>query len=410
MTILILMLITLILILILNYAVKKDLNMASNYLLITFITGNFFAILGNYYWKEVISPKLYFVVLFSIIFFIIGEHFLYNKSSSKKNIVINNKRLYIVATISLISLLLNIYHTYQVLMANGYSLELGSVWRFLRIYKFHGEDISNYFVSILVFFSHAAGYISIYYLLQNIKKKNIFLNLFIIGIMLINFALSTDRSNFIYLLFYTIYLYLYNYKQLRIKSLITVMTIGAFTMYIFIYFGNARSFGQSNMYQSFLIYSGSSLVSFSKFLESPLSLNNYIGEETFAGIRILINRFIPTFYEGKYFLEFVYFTNSGSTNIYTGLRSFIKDFGHLGNLTLMFLMGITFGLFSRYRKKPLLLIIYAYFISKISYLFLTPAITTSLFTISQIFQIGCIILIYKIFYRNENRYLQGGLK
>ena len=64
MTILILMLITLILILILNYAVKKDLNMASNYLLITFITGNFFAILGNYYWKEVISPKLYFVVLF----------------------------------------------------------------------------------------------------------------------------------------------------------------------------------------------------------------------------------------------------------------------------------------------------------------------------------------------------------
>lgn len=395
------LIITLVFIFIINNLIKRDLNLPSNYLIGTFILGSFFALLGNIYWEEKISGLLYVVIVLSIISFIMGENLFYERVRMRKEITVKKNRLLQIMMLSFISVVLNIYFIFLILSINGYNSDLGSIWYLLRIYKLYGEDISNYFISLLVMFSHAAGYISLYFLILRKSKSNIFLHLVIIFLMIINFILSTDRSNFIALLFYIIYLLIFQSNKLKFKQLLLIAVIGVITLAIFIYFATQRNISGGSIFEGFLIYSGSSIVALNKFLANFNRTSNYFGEETFSGIRILINRFYPAFYEGKYFLENITFNNGANTNIYTGIRSFIHDFGIVGNFVIMVLLGTVFGYFSKYRKKPLFLIIFAYYISKLSFLFLAPSITAAILTITQIFQIIFIILIYKVFYRES---------
>lgn len=401
MTILIFILCTLILMLVIDIYISKTVLTASNFLITIFIVGTIFSIIGNFTWNERISPNLYIIVICSILVFNIGELLLFRKKLPlEENVVLRHGHLMWILLFSVVSLGLNIKMIIDILILNGYSFDMGNILGFLRIYMVSGDEYSNYLANLFVMFSYGTGYLSIYYLIKNKNRKSILIHMLIILIMIINIILSTNRSTLILVSIYTIVLLLENTGKIKIKHLMYLVGVGFITISVSLFLGSERSFVEFNSFKSLVHYAGSSMIALNRFLTSDFDRNLIFGEETFVGIRMLLNRFFENVHPGVIHKEFIFLIDGSSSNIYTAFRSYIKDFGYIANFVIMFISGFIFGLASNFKKSSLSIIIYAYFISNLSFSLFAPTLFSSLFTIREIFILLFIFLIYKTSYRS----------
>jgi oligosaccharide repeat unit polymerase len=196
-------------------------------------------------------------------------------------------------------------------------------------------------------------------------------------------------------------------KRLTIPSLLIKVAFGFLIFIVIFTFLGLLSGKVSNdsIVDSIYLYAGSPIIALNQYLGSPTH-NNIFGYESFTGVRELLNRFFPSINPGLYFLPSIRIGNNVYTNIYTSFRSFIADFGYVGLLSIQFLIGLVYTIFTRYFLNknsitnlffPIAPLVVYYVI----YQLFTATITYSILSISQIF-IFLFLLMFQMFYKKTD--------
>ena len=151
-------------------------------------------------------------------------------------------------------------------------------------------------------------------------------------------------------------------------------------------------------------YAGLSIPALDVFLNQPTVVSNHIGSNTLLGVYRAINHFGLHLPEVQIFLQFTQF-NGINTNVYTAMRRYIQDFGYVGTVIIMWLLGTLYtGFYCFITKKdtsPLAIILYAIyvfplFLSSIDERFFLDIIGTSLF-----YTIGVAWALYHLLLKNS---------
>lgn len=165
--------------------------------------------------------------------------------------------------------------------------------------------------------------------------------------------------------------------------------------------------GESNdMVNTIACYAGSSVPALNSFLQEKHTAT-YFGENTFAGIRYLLNKVgFDVACKTVFYDEFTSLPGL-STNIYTSIRSFYIDFGMFGVGLFGLITGAIFGAFRKVliRKinNPLFIIFYAYYSWLIIRQIIADSLFSELFSIMQILMFVFIMLTFKLVVRYKGK-------
>ena len=165
-----------------------------------------------------------------------------------------------------------------------------------------------------------------------------------------------------------------------------ILAIVAFFI-IFSFIGELRNIEEKDTENYFVLYAGSPIVALNSYLNEYIGPNDIFGEETLAGLRGTLNKFIPNIEQGNFFLEYTYFSNGDSTNVYSLIRSLIADYGYIGFMCMEIMIGIFYMCFLvivRNKNYILFDIYFAMFIYYLVQQLFTPTIFTSFMSITQI--------------------------
>lgn len=162
------------------------------------------------------------------------------------------------------------------------------------------------------------------------------------------------------------YLYVYNYR-ITFKTIKYIIGFGVILIVIFNF--ALKLVGRETkhnpiVYTSFSI--GTSIPSLDLYIKRDNSHTKKIGEETFPGIYYTLNKIKIIEYSKPQTHEWYAFAKDGtlSSNVFTSLRSYYKDFGFIGVLILQLFFGIMITMLYlniKDNKNQLFKIIYFYY-------------------------------------------------
>lgn len=142
-------------------------------------------------------------------------------------------------------------------------------------------------------------------------------------------------------IYFFYYIYIYKFK-LQKRSWIKI--IGVLAVIIVLYYLMLPFVGRKTKYNS-IIYTtfslGVSVPSLDLYIKEDNSKSNQIGEETFSGLFYTLNKFKIIKYDKPLTHEWYSFGDNGtlSSNTFTSLRSYYKDYGYFGLIILQFIFG-----------------------------------------------------------------------
>lgn len=411
-----------------NYSIIKDVLSPSLLLTAIFLISTVFAILGNMNWGVQIRGFSAIIIFVGLVLIYLGELIVRNFASKRKlidftkceyNAKDNKKINYsskIIWIISAIALILTVIYYFKLLdlaKRYGYVQGEGDLLLSARVAMLVYGDGVGLICAIFGFIVRGIGFTSLCIFCNNVFvsdsiktgiKENYVLIFPIILLLAIN-VLSTSRNGFILIVVITFFIIIDRIRSVKNINLVKIGAIGvgcvgAFLV-VFLLIGQARG-GISNILESLSIYAGSSIITLDMWLaDNMFVINPNIGSETFVGLHQLIERFDPGHEAGSLFSEFVTFANGSSTNIYTGFRAWVNDFGLFGFVGLSLLVGVMFTIayltITHYRFNKyscLYKCIYGYFLYGLVYMFATPELTTSLFSVTQLMDFFFIIVAY----------------
>lgn len=398
----------------------KSITSPSVLLSAEFILACFFAMVGNLNWKVDINPLICIVIPFSIICLATGEYIgrritvgnnLYNRQQEVKKEKVDIKRWQCFIVFIVLLLFVYLYIQEQISLARSVGYSGSSLFRWIR-YGHHFNYVDNStFIKICISVIDATSLIFLYFFIYNtvvidkkIKKCNFRYLLPLIPFILRQ-VFSGARSGFILLaafIFISISILIERKQRIKIfRACIIALFLLVIFLIIFTQLGKLTDkTNDSNIFENIYIYVGSSIVAFSEFI-SNYKVPTLSGEETFTGFLNLISELI-----GKqsisFSLEYTYFANGSSTNIYTAFRSYINDFGYIGLFLIQFIIGILFGCWDNYNKKSykvngISIILYSLYSYYLILSLFTPTLTSSFLTVGRISNFVLIIFIYRIF-------------
>lgn len=400
------------------------------------------AIMGNFDWQANISGAVVAVVACGLLCILCGElvgRFLgRNKNTDlkdigkkqllKQGVVLQKEELnskddgvisyskWVMVVLSLISVacvLIYFINVIQLAIISGYVFGSGSLLQYARVSLLNGGKL-NTIVSVLGFLARGIGFVCLAIFIRNVLAspkffggivKNLWCVTPIIMLIFLTF-LSTGRTGFILL---AVVIFFLVFERIRAVKKINLLVVGvggvvcvvAFFV-LFLLLGKAR--GQLEAYNPLSliwIYAGSSLVALDNWLIAGVRNTAIFGGESFIGIHSLIARFFPNYTAPSYFYEFVTFPNGIQTNIYTGFRAWINDFGYVGCMLVCVIFGVVFGFaYARiiYKKSDknitLYKLLYAYTLYLLLISFASPELTIFWLSVTQIFDFLFIILVY----------------
>lgn len=418
----------LILLLIINYLMFKDVLSPSLLLSGVFSFATLFAILGNINWQISISGLSTLVVFGGVCLVFLGEVCVRNFAEKRKyvefkkfnfnakeneKIVYSNKLIWILSCFAFVFTMIYFFKTLELAKEYGYESGNGNFLQFARSAMLFHNDGVGLLSAILGFIVRGFGFVGLSIFCHNVfladglkkgVKENYVLIFPILFLLAINF-LSTSRNGFILIIVMAFFIVIDRVRSVKKINLMKlgmwgIILVGVF-FGIFLIVGQARG-GTSNIFETLAIYAGSSIVALDIWLVSGKTvIDPHAGSETFVGIHQLIERFVPGYEVKSLFSEFIEFKNGSATNIFTGFRAYINDFGIGGFILITFLIGVLFTviyLVTTYGKNNkftcMYKCIYGYFLYGLIYTFATPELTTSLFSVTQIMDFLFIILFY----------------
>ncbi len=419
------LLVSIAVLLVLNYFLTKDVLSPSFLLSAVFFIATLFAIIGNLTWKVNIFGRAVFVIYLGLLLISAGEmlaRYMYarrKKGNESLNAAAHSEIVYsrpLLIALSVFSLVVTVLYGMQILSlarSVGYTSEIGSLLLYARIAMLEYGRTVNTFVALLSYFARGLGFVCLCLLIHNVLmykkpwqglKRNWLLLIPIFSLFALN-VLSTSRNGFIMLV---VMIFFYAFDRLRATARIQLWKIGAagggllvvfFAMFLLL--GKMRG-GGDNPFNTILIYAGSPIVALDVWLTQGMGIRSRLfGAESFSGIHSFIARFVTGYQAPEYFYDFIYFPDGNATNIYTGFRAWISDFGIFGFVFMCLLVGAAIGLMYRFvvcgvgkKYAALIKCLYAYILYHFIMLFAAPDLTASWLTVTQIFDFLFIIFSY----------------
>ena len=399
---------------------KKDYLSPTFLLASAFSVCNVFAILGNQSWMVDIPATI--ITLFICIFFFIlmGELSVFRFNYSSQKILIlnphslagNNSIFFVFVFVVIQIIILYLYYSRLIAMATVVGFSGEDLPMYVRVATInYGLHVGvGYAISVPALSAGSLIYFFLFAKKVILEENKSIKNFVFLVPLLVSCGASTlagARSGFIENAFVAFFMVVYFFKmkdnknkatKILLVSLITFVVL----MAIFLLLGTlTKKVNEENYLRTLYVYGGSSIVAFGSWLDkfdffNISFFNGVLGAESFSGIRNTLNRFFPFVESSNPFLEFISFDGGSSTNIYTGFRAYIADFGLYGLPLICFAFGLSFSFFYEFLKKnttPLNLIVYAYFLKTFVYLVFAPSVTSALLTPSQFFWLMWVIVL-----------------
>ncbi len=405
------------------FSFGKDMLSPSFLLAVLFSVCAAFSNIGNQGWGVDFSSTSLFVLLACVFLIFLGEA-CYRalagpcncaRAEARYDRLRWNKSIWWVLFFVQFALtLLSIKRGYDIASALGNIDSLSSYLLRIRVATTNEGVKYGAFFSIFSNISFAVTFISLYRFISEAKKplwkytfRNIHL-LFPTLLFLTGTFLGGARNAFIefaVIVYFLVILIIRKSRNLSISQVIPFAVVLLFSFFlIFAISGSLKGTSNSGFFDSIITYAGSSIVAFDVWIRG-FSINEYIGAESFWGLWHLIKLLVPSVHENPQFLEFVTFANGQSTNIYTGFRAFLSDFGYLGAFFTCFMIGlcITWA-YSRTKKSmnPIAAVVYGHFLYYFINLLFAPSFTSSPFTSSSITIVFWTIVVGKLMYRKTS--------
>lgn len=370
------------------YLNEKDIFSPLFLSLLTFLGGLALALVGTFTWntQKEMSIQLVLIFLIAILSFTIGAQIaqrISNKKKISKNI--RNKEIkiekwkIIVSSIFIVTtIVLMIVEIKRICHYFGYnSNNISSLLSYYRSKSIlYSNEISsktadiNFIIKQMHKTSVVIGVLFIYAFCNNffMKKKN-YLLLIPIVLSMSESLLTSGRSLFMKLIIIFLLCFLYfkikKDKQINKKTIIYGgLSIAAMLLIFYIMLPLLGRSTDISFIKYITFYFSCGIPSFDLFLAKIPEHAGYIGEETFTGFYLLLNKF-----------HIVNFTRIASygwetiggmhSNIYTSLKAYYFDFGYLGVCILQLLFGFLATLyynFSKSNKNIIFFVIYFYYI------------------------------------------------
>lgn len=378
---------------------RKDLLSPSILSIIFYTMAIFLAFIGCFSWntEKQLSIKTIVIIVVGIVSFIIGEvvqkkisgkiNKITNKEETKiqkkekKTIDISWKKVIIVSLFIILTMILMIIQIKKVCNSLGY--DSNNIFKLLSYYRHKGtlfgnsitnkndinfivKQMSKICVVIGIIFSYV--YARQYYYSEKFKKINILL----IPIVLSMFEtlLTSGRALFMkiavaFLFMIVFYYYKKKKQKIEFKDIIKILIVLLILIVIFYTIlplvGRKTS---ANFIEYITFYLGCGIPSLNVFINNLPIHSTWIGEETFQGIYVLLNKFDIIDFTRNTAYGWSYFSGLGS-NIYTSFRAYYFDFGWFGLIICQFIFGYISSLFYSYVKKNdygIQVPIYAYYV------------------------------------------------
>lgn len=413
---------------------------------ISFVFSFVCAMIGMFSWNFVkkIDVTTILIFIIGIIAFFAGEilsrkiFFSMQKEKNKKE---KTKNIYHIPRIILILLLFFVIVTtvlliYEVIrVCNSYGFTGGSFTKILAFYRtksglFSSEAYTssikiNFFVGQMQKACNAINIIVFVYAInkifasKSINKINGLIIFFTIIICLFQTILFNGGRSimFHYIVGYLgifVFYYFLVYRKKFNKKVFIISFITLFSM-IAIYYIMLPLVGR-NTKHNFIKYNtfsfGTSIPSLNLYIQEDNSHSKLFGEKTFTGVYYTLNKFGIIDYTKPQTHEWYSFADDGtlSSNTFTSLRSYYKDFGMIGVFILQFIFGlvITFlYLKVRYSDMQILHIIYFnYFYILIEQI--RDEQFFSLINVSNVANILIIIIIFQLLVFFQRRRSKNG--
>lgn len=320
-------------------------------------------------WAIELSAATISLILCSLLFFAVAGWIARITSSTKRNaskvkfelIYIGRAGCFVVLLIGFFVGYIYIRNIFLIAIRHGYSSGSG-VNALMKIYRyathFSEMDAENrmpaYAVYLMDFFT-SLSYIMTYVLINNLccknnkRQKQKYIRYIIIIILYVLISLLTGARFRILKLSVFIFVVVFmikkkqerwNYKlKPRLIVKIVVAACAVLTLFVLMRTFVGRENETSPIY-NLATYMGGSIGNLDLFIRSPISKSNIWGKETFYSFyNFLYRRTGNPEWNYLFAKEFRYSNGVSTGNVYTALRCFYYDFGFLGCVLIMAVLG-----------------------------------------------------------------------
>jgi oligosaccharide repeat unit polymerase len=382
------------------------------------------AILNINQWGD-IKVNTYFIVLISIIAFLIGELFGTEVSKkvngnyktlqpSKIIFIISKKQVFLISIFMIYIAYLYFKYTYNLSRIGGNPGGFINMLSYARLVDTNNIEFEKigFFLKYGLYFSRAYTYYIIYCIIHNYftfgwKRIPLYLTAPII-IYFIQSVLSTGRTQIIYLIVYifmlsVIYIKMNNnwsnkndYKIFK-RGIISIVLILIFFWIIDTTLRGSIYGTSRDLFTTLSKYISSSLIALDYFVNNSGDSDSF-GKETLYNFYSLLNRVGFDFEVYSSPLEFTTFGNI-STNVYTALRRYINDFGILGMIIIQFAQGYIYAYYfnsikhGKYIGKRLLF--YCMLIYPVCFSFIEERFFTNILSLPTLAIVFFILIIWR---------------
>ena len=379
-----------------------------------------FAFVGTLSWNNQfkISSELVLIFIVGILAFTLGSILAKNiyddkikkKTMRNKKITVENWKIVIASTFIIITIVLMILEIKKVCAYFGF--HSNNISDLLSYYRSKGVLYSNEIsrntvdINFIVKQMHKTclviGVLFIYAFCNNNQfKKNNYYYLIPVGFSMIESLLTSGRSLFMRLILISFFCYLYfKLKKLKKLDLKTILYGGGVIIGVLVLFYVMLPLLGRNTNVGFIkyitFYFSCGIPSFNIFLLDVPEHVGYLGEETFTGLYLLLNKF--NIVDFTRIANYSWVSIGGmNSNIYTSLKAYYFDFGSLGVMLLQFIFGFVSTFYYNYSKnskKTILFVIYFYFI----YIFIEQIRAEQFFGLISSTTISNLLIIMVMYY------------
>lgn len=371
---------------------KKDILSPAFISCIMFEISTILSVIGKFSWNDEksLSIQTILIIVVGLLSFILGEwtfkkYFIKKKEKYDKNGLLSNIKIsnykyilmyfFVVATIVLlilelvricrfygcntynISEMLNFYRHKSVLYENVLSKDHTDINFFVK--QMHKVCVVICVINIYIFINN--------FFYKDDKKKNFIQSLILIILCLIESLLTSGRALLMHYLICILFLFVFfarkKYKLSNIK--IAIYSLSFISVMIILFYCIAPLMGRGTsggMIEYISFYFGTTIPSLNRFITDLPKHSMYIGEETFPGIYLILNKMNIIPYTRNSAYGWQIFANGAGSNVYTAFRAYYFDFSWLGLIICQFIFGFFMNkLYSLKEKDRIYLIIYSFY-------------------------------------------------
>lgn len=336
-----------------------------------FSAGTFIAYFGNKDWNMKISWSIFEVLILAIVSMSIGEYIVRAIHQKRTRIlcsyiktvpvqVIYDISLSLIVALFILGLISDIlYYLRLCQIAHvGYADFIGMLSKINLARHQTNERMGIHIACLNVIQSISWGVLTIAYInncivLGKSGAKRYKRYLLLWPTYILSVVIGGSRIFFISLIAYILMAYLlisrryYGYQgnHTTVKRLIKILGIslvGLFILFSFMGQLSGKINDRTNSYDSFLVYTASSIVDLNIYIDSGIIRSTVPGSITFAGLFNTIGRFINIPPNCDVGLGYIVLGTGTLTNVYTAFGSYLADFGWIGLIIIQFILGIVY--------------------------------------------------------------------